>query len=397
MDYIHRKNAENKPVTYIHERPNWPRLTWDDARLMPMLADVRHRQGRLLGQMEGLGFKFRGEASLSTLTSDVVGSSAIEGEKLDAEEVRSSIARQLGIEHAGAAVPSRSVEGIVEMMLNATRRFAEPLTTERLFAWHASLFPTGRSGMRRITVGAWRPAEAGAMQVISGPIGRERVHFEAPGASRLDAEMARFLEWFESARGIDPVLKAGIAHFWFVTIHPFEDGNGRIARAIADLALARGDGTADRFYSMSAQIEAERNEYYGALERSQRGGLDITPWLEWFLGCLGRAIDRAQESLAGVLHKSKIWERINRSPLNERQRTVINRLLDGFEGKLSSSKYAKLARCSADTALRDIKELLERGILIQEEGGGRSTSYRLVEPDERNCPRRGDGSVSGVD
>lgn len=382
MRYNHRKTAENTLIMYIHQRRNWPRLTWDNARLMPMLADIRHRQGRLLGQMEGLGFKLRSEASLAALTSDVVGSSAIEGEKLDAEEVRSSIARRLGLEYAGAVVSSRSVEGIVEMMLDATRRFAEPLTMERLFAWHASLFPTGHSGMRRITVGAWRPAKAGAMQVVSGPIGREKIHFEAPEALRLDAEMAQFLEWFESARGIDPVLKAGIAHFRFVTIHPFEDGNGRIARAIADMALARADGTADRFYSMSAQIESERIQYYDHLERGQRGGLDITPWLEWFLGCLGRAIDRARESLAGILHKARMWEQINRSPVNERQRTVINRLLDGFEGKLSSSKYAKLAKCSADTALRDIKELLERGILIQGNGGGRSTSYRLVEPDD---------------
>ena len=354
---------------------------WDDARLMPLLADIRHRQGRLLGQMEGLGFTIRSEASLTTLTSDVVGSSAIEGEKLNVEEVRSSIARRLGIEYAGAAVASRNVEGVVEMMLDGTRRFAEPLTAERLFGWHSSLFPTGRSGMQRITVGAWRPAEVGAMQVVSGPIGHEKVHFEAPEAQRLDAEMARFLEWFEGAIDIDPVLKAGIAHLWFVTIHPFEDGNGRIARAIADMALARADGTADRFYSMSAQIETERKDYYDQLERSQRGGLDITPWLEWFLGCLGRAIDRAQESLAGILHKARMWEWINRSPVNERQRTVINRLLDGFEGKLSSSKYAKLAKCSADTALRDIKELLERGVLVQDEAGGRSTSYHLAEID----------------
>jgi len=350
---------------------------------MPLLADIRHRQGRLLGQMEALGFSLRSEASLTTLTSDVVGSSAIEGEKLNVEEVRSSIARRLGIEYAGAAVASRNVEGVVEMMLDGTRRFAEPLTAERLFGWHSSLLPTSRSGMQRITTGAWRPAEVGAMQVVSGPVGRERVHFEAPEAPRLGVEMARFLEWFETPAGIDPVLKAGIAHFWFVTIHPFEDGNGRIARAIADMALARADGTSDRFYSMSAQIETQRKAYYDHLERSQRGGLDITPWLEWFLGCLGRAIDRAQESLAGTLSKARLWEWINRSPVNERQRTVINRLLDGFEGKLSSSKYAKLARCSADTALRDIKELLERGILIQEDAGGRSTSYHLAELDDR--------------
>ena len=366
-------------MTYIHQRPGWPQFNWDDARLLPLLADLRHRQGRLLGQMQGLGFTVRSEASLTTLTSDVVGSSAIEGEMLNVEEVRSSIARRLGIEYAGAAVASRNVEGVVEMMLDGTRRFAEPLTAERLFGWHSSLFPTGRSGMQRITSGVWRPAEVGAMQVVSGPMGRERVHFEAPEAQRLDAEMARFLEWFESAIEIDPVLKASIAHFWFVTIHPFEDGNGRIARAIADMALARADATADRFYSTSAQIETERKDYYNQLERTQRGGLDITPWLEWFLGCLGRAIDKAQGSLAGTLRKARMWEWINRSPVNERQRAVIDRLLDGFEGKLSSSKYAKLAKCSADTALRDIKELLERGILVQDEAGGRSTSYHLAE------------------
>jgi Fic family protein len=369
-------------MTYIYQQPGWPHLKWDDTRLMPLLADIRHRQGRLLGQMERLGFTLRNEASLTTLTSDVVGSSAIEGEKLDVEEVRSSIARRLGIEYAGAAVASRNVEGVVEMMLDGTRRFAEPLTAERLFRWHSSLFPTGHSGMQRIAAGAWRPAEAGAMQVVSGPVGRERVHFEAPEAHRLNEEMARFLEWFETTAGIDPVLKAGIAHFWFVTIHPFEDGNGRIARAIADMALARADGTADRFYSMSAQIETEPEDYYDHLERGQRGGLEITPWLEWFLGCLGRAIDKAQESLAGTLRKARMWEWINRSPVNERQRTVINRLLDGFEGKLSSSKYAKLVKCSADTALRDIKELLECRILVQDEAGGRSTSYHLVELDE---------------
>ena len=368
-------------MTYIHQHSNWPHLKWSDARLMPLLAGIRHRQGRLLGQMEGLGFAIRTEANLTTLTSDVVGSSAIEGEKLNAAEVRSSIARRLGMEYAGAAAASRNVEGVVEMMLDATRRFTEPLTAERLFGWHSSLFPAGRSGMQRIKVGAWRPAETGPMQVVSGPIGREKVHFEAPEAQRLDFEMAHFLEWFESAIGIDPVLKAGIAHFWFVTIHPFEDGNGRIGRAIADMALARADATADRFYSMSAQIEAERNEYYDRLERSQRGGLDITPWLEWFLGCLDRAIDQAQESLAGTLRKARMWEWINRSPVNERHRTVINRLLDGFEGKLSSSKYAKLAKCSADTALRDIKELMERGILVQDQAGGRSTSYHLAELD----------------
>lgn len=363
---------------YIHELADWPKLTWDAAKLSALLAEVRHRQGRLLGRMEGLGFLLRSEAQLSTLTADVVQSSAIEGEKLDAEEVRSSIARRLGLEQAGAAVASRDVEGIVEMMLDATQNYALPLTRERLFGWHAALFPTGRSGLRKITVGAWRPAEVGAMQVVSGPIGRERVHFEAPPAEKLDQEMRAFLEWFEAGNGIDPVIKAGVAHFWFVTIHPFEDGNGRIGRAIADLELARADGTAERFYSLSSQIESERKEYYLQLERGQRSGLDVTPWLEWFLGCLGRAISRADETLSGVLQKARLWEKVNQQTVNERQRKVINRLLDGFEGKLTSSKYAKITKCSEDTALRDIRALVESGVLIKNGAGGRSTSYTLV-------------------
>jgi Fic family protein len=374
-------------VSYIHENPDWPNLRWDDAKLLPLLADVRHRQGRLLGRMEGLGFRLRAEASLTTLTADVIKSSAIEGAVLDAEQVRSSIARRLGLDFGGKVQASRDVEGVVEMMLDATQKYAQPLTAERLFSWHASLFPTGRSGMRRITVGAWRSADIGAMQVVSGPMGRERVHFEAPAADRLQHEVSVFLDWFGAANGIDPVLKAGIAHFWFVTIHPFEDGNGRISRAIADMALARAEGTIERFYSMSAQIEAEKKQYYLNLEQSQKGGTDITSWLEWFLGCLGRAVAGAEDGLASVLRKAKIWELINsQSPVNERQRKVINRLLDGFEGKLSTSKYAKLAQCSGDTALRDIKILLDRGILIQDAGGGRNTSYHLVEPEDQPNP-----------
>ncbi|MFM1747362.1 MAG: hypothetical protein RLZZ188_1028 [Verrucomicrobiota bacterium] len=367
-------------MRYIHENPDWPNLRWEDARLLPLLAEIRHRQGRLLGRMEGLGFQLRAEASLTTLTSDVIQTSAIEGERLDAAQVRSSIARRLGLDFGGNVKAGREVEGVVEMMLDATQGFAERLTAERLFGWHAALFPTGRSGMRRITVGSWRPASAGPMQVVSGPIGRERVHFEAPEARRLRREVAAFLDWFEKAKQIDPVLKAGIAHFWFVTLHPFEDGNGRISRAIADMALARAEGTPERFYSMSTQIEAEKKQYYLKLEQSQKGGVDITAWLEWFLGCLGRAITGAESGLAVVLKKARTWERINsRTSVTERQRNVINRLLDGFEGKLSTSKYAKLAKCSGDTALRDIKLLLEQGILVQEEGGGRSTSYRLAE------------------
>lgn len=365
-------------MSYIHEQADWPQLSWDAGRLSALLADVRHRQGRLLGRMQGLGFRFRTEARVATLTADVVKSSAIEGEWLPEADVRSSIARRLGVDSSGATVASREVEGMVEMMLDATQHHAQPLTTERLWGWHAALFPTGRSGLRKITVGAWRPVEAGAMQVVSGPLGREKVHFEAPDAERLEREMGLFLEGFEADDGMDPVLKAGVAHFWFVTIHPFEDGNGRIGRAIVDLALARADGTAERFYSMSSQMEAERKEYYLQLERAQRGGLDITLWLEWFLGCLGRAITQADEVLSGVLLQARFWEKVNQQPVHERQRQVIQRLLDGFEGKLTSSKYAKLAKCSEDTALRDIRALVEHGILIKNMAGGRSTSYTLV-------------------
>ncbi len=362
---------------YIHALPDWPRLTWDAARLSSLLAEVRHRQGRLLGRMEGLGFRLRSEASLTTLTADVLKSSAIEGEHLDAEQVRSSIARRLGLNVAGLKPSSRDVDGVVEMMLDATQHYDQRLTAERLFGWHCALFPTGRSGTTRIAVGRWRPVSAGPMQVVSGPIGREQVHFEAPEASRLDAEMTTFLKWMDGSADGDPVLKAGVAHFWFETIHPFEDGNGRIGRAIADMLLARADGTTERFYSLSTQIEAERQAYYRMLERNQRGTMDITPWLEWFLGCLGRAMSGAETALAQTLLKARLWEKVNHQPVNERQQKVLNRLLDGFVGKLTSSKYAKLAKCSPDTALRDIQVLLERGILRQSDAGGRSTSYEL--------------------
>ena len=368
-------------MPFIHELPSWPKLIWDGDSLAAPLASVRHRQGRLLGKMEALGFDLRTEANLTVLTSDVVTSSAIEGETLNPDEVRSSIARRLGLDTAGLPRAGRDVEGIVEMMLDATGKFNDSLSRERLFAWHASLFPTGRSGMNEIAVGQWRPREAGEMQVVSGPIGRERVHFRAPDADRLQSEMEVFIHWFNEPASVDPVLKAGIAHFWFVTIHPFEDGNGRIARAIADMALARADGTKERFYSMSSQIAAERKEYYRELEAAQRGGLDITRWLVWFLDCLGRAIDGADHILATVLHKARFWQHVNRKPVNERQRLVINRLLNGFQGFLTTSKYAKMAKCSSDTALRDIRELLSRGILVQNAGSGRSTSYRLAEPE----------------
>ena len=365
-------------MTYIHEQPDWPELTWAADELASPLAAVRHQQGRLLGKMESLGFELRREASLTVLTTDVVKSSAIEGEQLDPEEVRSSIARKLGLDIAGLPQPSRSVDGIVEMMLDATQQFDQPLTAERLYGWHAALFPTAHSGIHKIEVAQWRTDSAGPMQVVSGAIGKERVHFQAPAAERLDGEMQQFLGWLNGPNETDPVLRAALAHFWFVTIHPFEDGNGRIARAIADLSLARADGSPDRFYSMSSQIEADRKEYYRQLELTQRGDLDITGWLAWFVGCLGRAIDSSDERLAQVLNKARLWQRLQDRPVNERQRLVINRMLDGFEGFLSTSKYTKLAKCSADTALRDIRELLERGVLIQNPGRGRSTSYRLA-------------------
>jgi Fic family protein len=367
-------------MSYIHQQQDWPHFRWNEARLLTLLTKVRHQQGRVLGQMEGLGFHLRGEANLENMTKEVIGSSAIEGENLDAVEVRSSIARRLGIAYGGTAPTSRQVEGVVDMMIDATRNCEEALTAERLCSWHAALFPTGRSGLQRITVGAWRTGDAGPMQVVSGPMGRERIHFEAPEAILLDAEISRFLDWFAESGAIDPVVKAAIAHFWFVTIHPFEDGNGRIARAIADMALARADGLTERFYSMSSQIERERKQYYDSLESSQRGGLDITLWLEWFLGCLERSLANAREHLRAILHKARAWERINQDgPVHKRQHEVINRLLDGFEGKLTSSKYAKLAKCSPDTALRDIHELLARNILVRVAGGGRSTGYRLAE------------------
>lgn len=363
---------------YIHERPDWPRLHWRPEALANALADVRHRQGRLLGGMETLGFDLRREAVLGTLVEDVVKSSDIEGEKLDSAEVRSSIARRLGMDAGGLGTADRDVEGVVELMLDATGRFDQPLTSERLFDWHASLFPTGRSGVRRIAVGRWRGERADPMQVVSGPIGRERVHFEAPSAARVDAEMRAFLQWFEAPSEADPVLGAGLAHLWFVTVHPFEDGNGRIARAVADMALARSEGSSQRFYSMSSQIRAERADYYDVLERTQRGTTDVTRWMTWFLACLGRAIEAAGTALAAVLAKARFWERAAGLALNERQRRVLNRVLDGVEGKLTTSKWARLAKCSQDTALRDITLLAGHGLLARNPGGGRNTSYRLA-------------------
>ena len=363
---------------YIHELRDWPRFHWSAERTAEQLASVSRHQGRLIGRMETLGFQLRTEAVLESLTQEVIKSSEIEGEVLDKEQVRSSIARRLGLDIGALAPADRNVEGIVEMMLDATQAYDQPLTEERLFGWHAALFPTGRSGMARIAVGEWRTEKSGPMQVVSGPVGRERVHYEAPVASRLKKEMRAFLKWFNADSGIDPMLKSAIAHLWFVTIHPFEDGNGRIARAIADMMLARSEKSSQRFYSMSAQIRVERNAYYDILEATQKGELDITSWLLWFFACLDRAFDGAEVTLASVLGKARFWNAFAQENLNDRQRKVLNRILDGFEGKLTNSKWATLTKASNDTALRDIEDLVRRGILVKDAAGGRSTSYSVI-------------------
>lgn len=365
-------------TTYIYERKGWPKFRWDERRLLRPVAKVRHRQGRLIGHMQGLGFSLRNEAVLQTLTQDVLKSSEIEGEVLDSQQVRSSIARRLGIDIGALTPADRSVEGVVDMMLDATQNYASPLTRQRLFGWHAALFPTGYSGLRKIRVGKWRNDEDGPMQVMSGPIGHERVHYQAPAAKKVAREMSAFVTWIDADIAIDPVLKAALAHLWFVTVHPFDDGNGRIARAIADMALARSEESSQRFYSMSAQIRLERKAYYDILEASQKGDLDVTDWLEWFLACLDRAFDRANGILANVLAKSRFWQAHAGEAFNNRQRDMINRLFEGFEGKLTNAKWAKIQKCSSDTALRDIDDLLKRGVLTKDAAGGRSTSYSLV-------------------
>jgi Fic family protein len=364
---------------YIHQLPEWPHFQWDKEALAEPLAQIRHRQGRLLGRMESLGFPLQKEAELRTLTLDVLKSSEIEGELLNPDQVRSSIARRLGLE-AEAVLADRQVEGVVEMMLDATQNFDKPLSADRLLGWQSAMFPTGRSGMQKIIVGAWRDDSGGPMQVVAGVVGKEKVHYEAPAAPLLESEMSKFLAWAnDSGDKTDAVLRAALAHLWFVTIHPFDDGNGRIARAIADWALARSENSPQRFYSMSAQIRHERNAYYDILERTQKGSLDVTPWMEWFLGCLGRAFDLTETTLAAIMRKARFWESRAQIAVNERQRAVVNRLLDGFEGNLTTVKWAKLEKVSHDTALRDIQELIERGILKKDESGGRSTSYSLAD------------------
>lgn len=364
---------------YIWQANDWPKWRYDLAALAGPLAEVSRAQGLLIGRLADVGLAWRDQASLATLTEDVVKTSQIEGEQLNVESVRSSIARRLGVDIGALAPVDRHVEGVVEMVLDATANFNAPISRERLFGWHASLFPTGYSGLSRITVGGWRDDARGPMQVVSGPVGRRRVHFEAPPADRLETEINTFLDWINSGSTEPPLIKAGVGHLWFVTLHPFDDGNGRIARAIGDLLLARADGSPQRFYSLSAQIQRERKAYYDILERTQKGTVDVTEWLAWFLCTLHRAVDQAQHTLDAVMAKARFWQRFAGTPMNERQVKLLNRLLDGFDGKLTSSKWAVIAHCSSDTALRDINQLVAHGVLRKSGSGGRSTSYELNE------------------
>lgn len=362
---------------YIHQQDNWPEFRWDSNDFISLLSETRNLQGRLLGKMETLGFELRNEALLDTLTLDVIKSSEIEGEFLNPDQVRSSIARRLGMEIAGAVESDRDVEGVVEMMLDATQKCFDPMTSERLFDWHAALFPTARSGMYKITVAAWRKDTTGPMQVVSGAMGKEKVHFQAPDSELLEKEMTQFIDWFNNSK-IDLVIKAAIAHLWLVTIHPFDDGNGRITRALTDMLLAQSDKSNQRFYSMSAQIRLERKQYYEILEKTQKGNLDITDWIIWFLNCLINALKATDSTLTRVLFKAEFWQKHIETTINDRQRKLLNKLLDGFEGKLTSSKWAKIAKCSKDSAVRDINDLIEKGILQKEAAGGRSTNYELI-------------------
>lgn len=380
--------------TYIYQNRDWPIFTWNYEHLSGILGTVRNLQGKLIGKMEALGFSLREEAMLETLTLDVLKSTEIEGVILAFDQVRSSIARQLGMEVAGLVPSDRFVEGVVQMTLDATQHADQSLTSDRLFSWQSALFPTGRSGMYKITVGEWRKDENGPMQVVSGGYGKEKVHYQSPPAAHLDKEMKAFLDWFNSAETIDPVLKAGIAHLWFVTLHPFDDGNGRIARAIADMQLARGDGSKQRFYSMSAQIKLEQKAYYNILEKTQKVDMDVTEWLEWFLNCLLNALPATEITLSKVLFKARFWESNRSVTMNERQKLMINKLLEGFEGNLTSSKWAVINKCSPDTALRDITDLISKGILRKDSAGGRSTGYELTINETRNSIKEGNSKFN---
>lgn len=373
----HNLRMKSGDYKYIWQASDWPSWYFDLAALAGPMAEVSRAQGLLMGRLADVGMVLRDQASLATLTEDVVKTSEIEGEQLNVESVRSSIARRLGVDIGALAPVDRHVEGVVEMVLDATANCNAPVSRERLFGWHAALFPTGYSGLARIKVGGWRDDASGPMRVVSGPAGRQIVHFEAPPADRLEAETSRLLSWLNSASNEPPLLRAGLGHLWFVTLHPFDDGNGRIARAIGDLLLARADGSPQRFYSLSAQIQRERKAYYDILERTQKRSMDVTEWLAWFLDTLHRAVDQAQHTLDAVLTKARFWQRWATIPLNERQVKLLNKLLDGFEGKLTSSKWAASAKCSPDTALRDINDLLARNVLRKSDAGGRSTSYEL--------------------
>ena len=372
-----RPHLPTRTPRYIWQLPDWPNLIYDAAALAAPLAQVHRAQGQLSGRMAELGMAQREQATLQVLTQEVIKTSEIEGERLSLHAVRSSIARRLGLDIGALAASDRHVDGVVDVVLDATRNFDQLLTETRLFGWHAALFPTGYSGRARISVAAWRLDASGPMEVVSGAVGREKVHFTAPPASTLPAQTEAFLTWFEAAPVGDALIKAGLAHLWLVTLHPFDDGNGRISRAVGDMALARAEATSHRFYSLSAQIQRERKDYYDQLEATQKGPLDVTPWLGWFLGCLLRAVQGADALLAGLLDKARFWQRWTGTPMSERQIKVLNRVLDGFEGKLSNAKWAALGKCSADTALRDINDLLARGVLYKLEGGGRSTGYAL--------------------
>ncbi|MFH1853072.1 MAG: Fic family protein [Candidatus Neomarinimicrobiota bacterium] len=371
-------------MKYIYQHADWPNFTWDDGRLLTLLGQVRNLQGKLIGKMEALGFELQSEAVLRTMALEVIKSTEIEGEILNPEQVRSSVARQLGIDISGSVPSNQKIDGVVDMLADATQNFNQPLTKPRLFGWHCALFPTGHSGLNKISVGNWRDDVAGPLQVVSGAIGKEILHFQAPDAAGLESEMDSFIAWFNKTDNLDPVIKAGIAHLWFVTLHPFDDGNGRIARALADMLLARADGMPQRYYSMSAQIRKDRNGYYTILENTQKGTLDITDWLDWFLGCLLNALESSGQILATVIDKHRFWNKNAPQIQNNRQKLLLNKLLDGFDGKLTSSKWAKIAKCSPDTALRDIQDLINKQILRKAEGGGRSTSYELIEPGDVN-------------
>lgn len=362
---------------YIHQKENWPDFTWRSDEFVNLLSEARNQQGRLIGKMESLGFELRDEALLETLTLDVLKSAEIEGELLNPDQVRSSIAQRLGIEFAGATMSDRNVDGMVEMMIDATHNCFKPLTKDRLLDWHAALFPMGRSGIFKITVADWRKDTSGQMQVVSGAAGREKVHFQAPDANLIEMEMNRFLKWFNEETKTDLVVKAAIAHLWFVTIHPFQDGNGRITRALTDMLLAQSDKSTQRFYSMSAQIRVERKGYYDILEITQKGNLDVTEWIKWFLSCLINALKATDKILTRVLLKADFWNKHSKTIINERQKKVLNKLLDGFEGKLTSMKWAKIAKCSKDSAVRDINDLINKDVLQKASGGGRSTNYEL--------------------